>query len=52
MRKEPILQEVNNGGLPREANKSKEVRLDNSALNFWMTGQQAFFDVRVFNLFP
>ena len=49
--KEPILQEVNNEDLPREASKSKEARLDISALNFWTTGQPAFFDVRVFNLF-
>ena len=41
-RKEPILQEVNNEDLPREANKSKEARLDISSLNFWTTGQPAF----------
>ena len=46
VRKEPILQEVNNEDLRQEANKSKEVRLDISALNFWTTGQRAFFDVR------
>ena len=51
VRKEPIVQEVNNEDLPREANKSKEACLDISALNFWMTGQRSFFDVRVFNLF-
>ena len=51
MRKEPILQEVNNEDLPREANKSKEARLDISVLNFWTTGQRAFFDVRLFYLF-
>ena len=34
VRKEPILQEVNNEDLPREANKSKKARLDISALNF------------------
>ena len=51
VRKKPILQEVNNEDLPREANKNKEARLDISALNFWTTGQRAFFDVRVFNLF-
>ena len=50
-RKEPILQEVNNEDLPQEANKSKEARLDISALNFWATGERAFFDVRIFNLF-
>ena len=51
VRKEPILQEVNNENLLREANKCKEARLDISARNFWMTGQHAFFDVTVFNLF-
>ena len=51
VRKEPILQEVNNENLLREANKCKEARLDISARNFWMTGQHAFFDITVFNLF-
>ena len=43
VRKEPILQEVNNKDLPREAKKSKEALLDISALNFGTTGQRAFF---------
>ena len=47
----PVLQEVDNEDLPRGANLSKEARLNISALNFWTTGQPAFFDVRVFNLF-
>ena len=51
VRKEPILQEVNNEDQKWESNKSKEARLDISALNFWTTGQRAFFDVRTFNLF-
>ena len=51
VRKEPILQEVNNEDLLREANKCEEARPDISARNFWMTGQHAFFDVTVFNLF-
>ena len=50
VRKEPILQEANNEDLPREANKNKEVRLDISALNFWTTGQRAFFDVVIWQL--
>ena len=50
-RKEPILQKVNDEDFPRGANKSKEARLDISALNFSMTGQRAFFEVRVFDLF-
>ena len=50
VRKEPILQEVHNEDLQQRAiNNSKEARLDTSALNFWSTGQRAFFDVRVFN---
>ena len=51
VRKEPILQEANNEDPPLEANKSKEACFHVSALNFWMTGQRAFFDVRVFTLF-
>ena len=51
VRKEPIFQEVNNKDLPQEASKNKKARLDISALNFWMTGQRAFFDERAFNLF-
>ena len=39
VRKEPITQEVKNEDLPREINKSKEARLDISALDFWTTGQ-------------
>ena len=38
VRKEPSFQEVNNEGLPQEANKSKESCLDISALNIWTTG--------------
>ena len=30
-------------------NKSNQVRVDISAHGFWLTGQSAFFDVRVFN---
>ena len=51
VRKEPILQEVSNEDIPQKVNKSKEARLDNNALNFWMTGQRAFLDVKIFNLF-
>ena len=51
VRKEPVLQEVNNEDLPWGANKSKENRLDISVLTFWTIGERAFFDVRVFNLF-
>ncbi|XP_066921132.1 uncharacterized protein [Clytia hemisphaerica] len=51
VRKEPILLPIGNEDLPNQANKSREARLDISALNFWTHGQRAFFDVRVFNLF-
>ena len=51
VRKEPLLNELNNEDLPRQANVSREARLDISALNFWTAGQRAFFDVRVFNPF-
>ena len=51
VRKGPTLQEVNNEDLSQGGNKSKETLLDISALNFWTTGQRAFSDVRVFNLF-
>ena len=30
-------------------NKSNQARIDISAHGFWLTGQVAFFDVRVFN---
>ena len=30
-------------------NKSNQARIDISARGFWLTGQVAFFDVRVFN---
>ena len=46
-----LLLEVNNEDHPREANKSKEALLDINALNLQTTGQRAFIDVGVFNLF-
>ena len=33
----------------KTANKSDQARVDISARGFWLTGQAAFFDVRVFN---
>lgn len=36
-------------GLPTSTNMSKEVKLDIAARDFWVTGQMAFFDVKVFN---
>ena len=47
---EPILQPVTNNYLvPSTANTNDSARLDVSARNFWITGQKAFFDVRVFH---
>ena len=34
---------------PNSSIKSDEARLDVSARGFWVTGQKAFFDIRVFN---
>jgi len=51
VRKEPMLNELGNEDLPRQANVSREARLGISALNFWTAGQRAFFRLRVFNLF-
>ena len=50
VRKEPLLIEPDLEDLPRQANRTREARLDVSARNFWTTGQRAFFDIRVFNL--
>ena len=47
---EPMLQKLTGKeDLPRAANTTDEARLDVSARGFWVTGQTAFFDVRVFN---
>ena len=35
----------------RSANIDDEARLDIRARSFWMRGEQAFFDVRIFNPF-
>ena len=48
---EPQLTPVTGERLPSNANMSDEARLDISARSFWMEGQRAFFDVRVFNPF-
>ena len=39
-----MLVELGHEDLPPRANRSKEARLDISALNFWTAGQRAFFD--------
>ena len=48
---EPILAEMKGELISeRTGNRSREARLDVSAVNFWVTGQRAFFDIRVFDL--
>ena len=47
---EPIMQPVTDNNLvPSTANTHDGVRLDVSARSFWIIGQKAFFDVRVFD---
>ena len=47
---EPALQPLTGEDLKeRTANYSDEARLDVSARSFWVTGQRAFFDIRIFN---
>ena len=51
VRQEPSLIQLENEQFnERTAAKSDESRLDVSALGFWITGQQVFCDVRVFDL--
>ena len=46
----PILQPVTDNNLaPSTTNTNNSVRLDVSARSFWITGQKAFFDIRVFD---
>ena len=48
---EPLLQPVTDNNLVQStANTNNGARLDISAKNVWITGQKAFFDVRVFDL--
>ena len=49
--KEPTLQPLTGENLNRTAITTDESRVDISARDFWTRGQQAFFDVRVFNPF-
>ena len=47
---EQILQPVTNNNLvPSKSNTNDDARLDVSARSFWITGQKAFFDGRVFD---
>ena len=48
---EPMLAEMEGELLQQKtSNRSREARLDVSAVNFWVPGQRAFFDIRVFDL--
>ena len=51
VQKEPALQPLTGEMLHGNPNISDEARLDVTARDFWVKGQQAFFDVRVFNPF-
>ena len=48
---EPQLQQLSGGEMfsNKTANKLDQARVDVSAYGFWLTGQVAFSDVRVFN---
>ena len=49
-RVEPQLQPLSDEKFSEKtSNKLGQVRVDISARGFWLTGQVAFFDVRVFN---
>ena len=45
----PCLQSVTGEELPKSTNISEEARLDICGRGFWVAGQMAFCDVRVFN---
>ena len=49
--KEPMLLPLSGENLNDVANISAETRLDISTRGFWLPGQSAFFDVRVFDPF-
>ena len=47
---EPTLQQVTGESLhERTANITDDARVDIAAREFWISGQRAFFDIRVFN---
>ena len=45
---EPILQPLTGEKLSHQSNTSEEAMLDISSRGFWVSGQMAFCDVRVF----
>ena len=48
---EPMLAELDGERIHETTgNRRREARLDVSAVSFWVTGQRAFFDIRVFDL--
>ena len=50
VKEEPLLQEITGEIFNfKSTNTDKDARVDVSARNFWMRGQKAFCDVRVFN---
>jgi len=49
VRCEPILQEVTGEILPASSITTNEARVDVAARGFWVKGQMAYFDVKVFN---
>ena len=46
---EPVLQPLTGESLPRSSITSDEARVDVAARGFWVKGQVAYFDVKVFN---
>ena len=49
MKIEPQLHTLTGETINTATNDSEEARLDVSARGFWVPGQKAFFDIRVFN---
>ena len=50
VRVEPSLLELGGEELNRQANRTKQARLDISATGFWIPGQRVFLGVRAFDL--
>ena len=46
---EPILQDITGEMLPPSTIQSDDARVDVAARGFWVKGQVAYFDVKVFN---